>query len=506
MPLLAGEPLDARLKGRQPLPVADVLLFGRQTAEGLAAAHAAGLIHRDIKPSNIWLERHPDGAFKRVRILDFGLAKAQSAADGELTHSGAILGTPAYMAPEQARGEKVDSRADLFSLGCVLHEMATGMRPFGGHDVFSMLTALATETPASPASVNPALPPALSDLIVRLLSKDPAARPPSAKDVAAELGRINREGEAPAVPRSPGLHGSAGASPSRGRRRSRRSLWVVAGVLFLALAAVGAYQGKTIVRVANNEGELVVEVDDPNVEVVVKGMTVEILDPKGKRYLVSAGKDGEVEIREKGTDSVLVTEKFRVKRGDKVVVSVSNDRVVAARKKDGVKPKEMVLPTDERKAAEWVLKQGGRIDGTFGGKKLGLGLGDAIPDGPFTVKNVLLYLDHVNDDDLENLRALPPIKEHLYLSNTAISDKGLEKIASFPSITPIWQLNINGTRITDAGLANLKHFPNLYYLDLSGTSVSSKGLDQLKSPPLSHLFLDGCKSVDNEAVAQLVLV
>ena len=141
MPLLVGQTLDDRLKSRAPLPVSDVAVIGQQVAEGLAAAHAAGLIHRDIKPSNVWLDRGPDGTFRRARILDFGLARPVRDGAG-LTHSGAVMGTPGkYMAPEQARGDAVDHRADLFSLGCVLYQMATGRRPFQSENTLAVLTA-----------------------------------------------------------------------------------------------------------------------------------------------------------------------------------------------------------------------------------------------------------------------------------------------------------------------------------------------------------------------------
>ena len=125
MPLLRGESLAERLVGSgdrsEPLPVAEVLRVGREIATGLEAAHRAGLIHRDIKPGNIWLEDRTG----RVKLLDFGLARAVDGGD-QLTQPGAMLGTPSYMAPEQARGDAVDTRADLFSLGCVMYQMAAG--------------------------------------------------------------------------------------------------------------------------------------------------------------------------------------------------------------------------------------------------------------------------------------------------------------------------------------------------------------------------------------------
>src|SRR5207237_3039394 len=128
MHLLQGEPLEERLKREETLPLAEVLRMGREIATGLAAAHERGLIHRDIKPANIWLETPPGatgpaGLQGRVKIVDFGLARAFGA-DAHLTQSGVIVGTPAYMAPEQAHGGAVDPRSDRFSLGCVLHRFA----------------------------------------------------------------------------------------------------------------------------------------------------------------------------------------------------------------------------------------------------------------------------------------------------------------------------------------------------------------------------------------------
>ena len=188
MPLLAGESLDSRLKPKAPLPLADLLLVGRQVAEGLAAAHASGLIHRDIKPSNIWLDLNSNGSVRRVRILDFGLARAPG--DAVLTGAGDILGTPAYMSVEQARGQLVDFRTDLYSLGVVLYQAATGHRPFDGGTAYAVLAALAAHTPLAPAQVNPTVPPALSALIVKLMSKTPAGRPQSARGVVEELARV----------------------------------------------------------------------------------------------------------------------------------------------------------------------------------------------------------------------------------------------------------------------------------------------------------------------------
>ena len=208
MPLLQGETLEERLQREGKLPLAEVLRIGREIAAGLAAAHERGLVHRDIKPANIWLEAGVGSAGGRARILDFGLAR--DAADAApLTRSGAIAGTPGYLAPEQARAEPVDGRADLFSLGCVLYRMATGQSPFRTEHLLAYLRSQELDEPRPPRELEPSLPPALDGLIRRLLAKDPAGRPTSATAVAEALRAIeqgdvtDREGPAPASARGP---------------------------------------------------------------------------------------------------------------------------------------------------------------------------------------------------------------------------------------------------------------------------------------------------------------
>jgi hypothetical protein len=187
MPYLQGETLDARLAAKTRLPLADCLRITRQIALGLAAAHHRGVIHRDIKPSNIWLEEGSD----RVKILDFGLAQ-DSKAETLLTQEGSVVGTPAYMAPEQAQGIKVDHRADLFSLGCVLYQMICGMSPFARKDILSTLRALELETPELPKVRAPEIPGPLSDLAMDLLAKKAADRPANVDLVLERLQAIER--------------------------------------------------------------------------------------------------------------------------------------------------------------------------------------------------------------------------------------------------------------------------------------------------------------------------
>jgi WD40 repeat protein/serine/threonine protein kinase len=219
MQLLQGESLESRLRRERLLPISEVLRIGRETAEGLDAAHQRGLIHRDVKPANLWLEAGRD----RVKILDFGLARA-ARGEAQLTRSGAFVGTPAYAAPEQVRGGAVDPRSDLFSLGCVLYRLCTGELPFRGADTLAVLAALAVETPRPVDEVNAEVPPALAELVMAMLSKEPGGRPASARAVIEALEAI--EGGQTGQPRLRPLEAErteAGDTGEEARIRSRSS-------------------------------------------------------------------------------------------------------------------------------------------------------------------------------------------------------------------------------------------------------------------------------------------
>ncbi|MGH7134619.1 MAG: protein kinase domain-containing protein, partial [Pirellulales bacterium] len=181
MPYARGASLEKRIQQTGPLCLEEILRIGLQVAAGLAAAHAQGLVHRDIKPANIMLEEGTE----RVKITDFGLARA--ADDASLTRSGVIAGTPQYMSPEQARGEAIDHRTDLFSLGSVLYAMATGRPPFRADTPYGVLRRICETEPRGVREINPSVPAWLGRIIARLHEKDPARRFESAAEVAALL-------------------------------------------------------------------------------------------------------------------------------------------------------------------------------------------------------------------------------------------------------------------------------------------------------------------------------
>ena len=271
MQFLEGESLDTRLEGTTPITLRAALEIARQTVEGLAAAHEKGLTHRDIKPANLWLEAkplmsragdrpgvlRPQATATRVRILDFGLARRS--ADPSLTSTGFVVGTPHFMSPEQASGLPVDGRSDLFSLGCVLYMMLTGDLPFPGKTTMAVMTALATRTPPPVHEKNPAVPRAVSDLVTRLLKKEPADRPQNAREVVAVLDEVltrltgstalpvpreamkeitHAGGETPLMSRTDRVASST-IVPSRSHWRLPAPVWVVFAVLLGTVGFLG---------------------------------------------------------------------------------------------------------------------------------------------------------------------------------------------------------------------------------------------------------------------------
>jgi serine/threonine protein kinase len=226
MEFMDGLTLKHRI-GNKPMEIEEILSVGIEIADALDAAHSAGIVHRDIKPANIFMTKRG-----HAKVLDFGLAKVTSLGSvsagmsqptvessvDHLTSPGSALGTVAYMSPEQAKGEPLDARTDLFSLGSVIYEMATGKAPFAGASTAEVFAALLTQSPPTVSSINPAMPKKLDPIVARLLAKDPAQRYASADALQEALDALD-----------PNATVTAGAAGKKWR-------WAIAGMLLLLIA------------------------------------------------------------------------------------------------------------------------------------------------------------------------------------------------------------------------------------------------------------------------------
>ena len=279
MELLEGVPLDQTIGGKS-LANDRLVDLALQIADALETAHAKGIVHRDIKPGNIFVTERG-----QAKLLDFGLAKAspaEPAVAGEttlehLTSDGTVLGTIAYMSPEQVRGEPLDSRTDLFSLGAVLYEMATGRHAFAGNTSGTLQEAILNRTPVALGRVNPDIHPRFEEIINKALEKDRGLRYQSAADLRADLQRVKRDID------SGNLGGAATTVRTSGEGRWRPGRLVIAGIaLVLAVIAAAAWSGLFRARGSAIESIAVLPFEnasgDPNTEYLSDGITESLIN------------------------------------------------------------------------------------------------------------------------------------------------------------------------------------------------------------------------------------
>jgi serine/threonine protein kinase len=497
MPLLLGETLDARSKREQRLQISEVVAIGKQVASGLAAAHAKGLVHRDIKPGNIWLE----ASTQRAIVLDFGLAR-QTSLEADVTGSGVIVGSPAFMSPEQANGLAVGPAADLFSLGCVLYLIATGQRPFQGVEVMSVLMSLANETPIAPHELRPEIPEALSRLIMKLLEKSPRNRPASADEVVQILGEINPS-IAQGIPVDPSVRAAPSPSDIQTRptqidqskpppRREPRRRWgiISASVAVLALIALAIWYetrpgpARTTVQEPPKEKErpqVSINADHWNREVAER-----ILEAGGIIQFQFPGEDKTTEMKEVRR---LPSIPFRVQMITLEKLQNANELM------DSIHDLEKLsvlavksCPLDDAGLAklknlpglEWLIIKDARLTGA------GLAVLHDLPN----CRYVDIVDAPISDQGLSHLQQIPKL-DRLVLQGTKITGPGLKYLVKAPNIQ---RLDLSKSPVNDAGLAQLPSLPKLTDLSLNETYIGDAGLLAMKRQPgLKHLYLLGAK-------------
>ena len=287
MELLEGETLKQRVKGRA-LPTDALLDIGVQIAEALDTAHRKGIIHRDIKPANIFIT-----ARDQAKLMDFGLAKLApdgnaAAATGNslegvtteeaLTSPGVAMGTVAYMSPEQARGEELDARTDLFSFGAVLYEMATGRVAFGGPTSAVVFHAILERTPPNPSAVNSNLPQRFDEIVAKALEKDRALRYQSAAEIGADLKRLKRDTDST---RGTSMVQANTPAPSRSRNMKLRMGLLAAGLsIAVVLGLALLFSGQKIKEATMDSVAVLPFVNatgDPNAEYLSEGITQDLV-------------------------------------------------------------------------------------------------------------------------------------------------------------------------------------------------------------------------------------
>lgn len=490
MPLLKGMSIDQRLKQGIPFSIPQVLRIAKQAAEALAVAHEHGIVHRDIKPGNIWLEPVRGG---NIRILDFGLA-LPSNEDVSLTQSGAIIGTPAYMSPEQAQSKKADHRSDLFSLGVVLYRMTTGKLPFQGDSAIGILTSVMMDTPIAPMDIRHDVPEGLSQLILQMLEKDVENRPDSASQVADRIQQIE-VGLKPIAKNSVSIPESPDDQPDNQAQR-RRPTWGYSAI-GIAFAAMVLLTLSSIFYWETPQGTLRIEINDDALAVTLtkNGAIIKGAD-KTHDILVAPG-DQRLKIQR--GDMEFETEKFVLKKGDTVTLKVEllpgKIQVVKGKQIIGEKilPAPAIASEADRKAAKWVLSVGGEIK--INDEPVSIRNVDALPEEPFRLTYVNLSDNQkITDEGLANFRGCRHV-EQLRLDRTPVTDEGL---ANFGNCTNLRHLSLERTGISNEGLRQLQKCNGMRYVDLHDvTKVTDGGLKFLRDcSQLEVLFLHGTSVSD----------
>lgn len=452
MEYVAGQTLQQKLDGTGPLDIGEFLYLGRQMAAGLAAAHEKGLIHRDIKPGNILIE---EGAEQKVKITDFGLARA--ADDATMTRTGTIAGTPMYMAPEQAMGQPLDHRADIFSLGSVLYQMACGRPPFRGPNAIAVLKRVVDEQPRPVREILSEVPDWLCRIIEKLHAKRPDDRYQTARELAELLTRCKVEWEltgtvTAVAPRSELSVRAPGVPASVPSREPISGNSIGPALRPAPVAALPAPSSKTWrdTRVFAFFVMLIaITVGWPAFHAVKRFIR--------QPHPAVANSPG-------GTLGQSNTQTRPGVGGPTIAGHVDIDF------------------NNERKNAEWLLGHGGTVTVESLKGWDSYDPGKPLPREPFVVRTISVHqAATLSDVDLARLAASPYIEEVTFLNAKLLTANSVPILARLPRLK---LLNLAAPRVTTSALEGLRESRSLHYLKITGDMID----DQLKFlPKLSTL-------------------
>jgi Leucine-rich repeat (LRR) protein len=530
MALVPGQSLAEALKARkEPMAEKQAALIVRKVAQALAAAHDKGIVHRDLKPANVMFDRER----KDIVVMDFGLARGPKVADARATQSGVIMGTPAYMSPEQARGESkaVGPAGDVFSLGVILYELLTGARPFNG-TATEVIGQILHVDPEPPLKRRPNLDPRLEAVCLKAIAKDPAARfttmkefavaidailrtpqptGPAAETAKAEDTRQNTEqpgtatlGEVFAVlsadRKQARAETAAAVEAAIARHRTPRWVFVLAGLLLVGgLTALGGI----IFFTRSDKVKVTIELTD--VDLADKSLSF-FLDeePIAAETLAHP-------IELKPGEHVLV-----VKRGKEIVKRVL--LTVAGGRSPGLKYRDITLPPRQespprsagdadRELATWFLRNGLHVGVTTGdrpttyeqidGHWRWITRQEELPKESFQLIGIGQIYKQISP---EAIKRIGEVKNLVYLSLFGCAPVDDASLADISNCRELVWLNAEVTKVTDAGLKHLSGMKNLQRLELGHTTVTGTGLADMPDAPLAWLSLASAGNGTPEAV------
>lgn len=350
MQYVAGDSLQARLDRDGPLDVCEILRIGMQVATGLAAAHAQGLIHRDVKPSNIMLDEN----VARALLTDFGLARTQD--DAAVTRSGFHPGTPHYMSPEQVRGEELDGRSDLFSLGCVLYALCTGHPPHRADSGYAVMRRITDDQPRSIREQNALIPEWLERVVMRLLEKDRESRFQSAEELAQILEQCLAHVQKPTTEPLPLAVLPKTSFFDRGRIRN----WILAGMASAFLFFAGVF-----IVLETYKGTITIKSEADNVPIRIKrsDKVVEdmVVSRAGKSVRLAAG-DYVIEFDGDSQDLVVESGNVSLVRGETKTLQITYRKSDGAEARISADKQERTIDKTEINAPEQMSNLASAID------------------------------------------------------------------------------------------------------------------------------------------------